>query len=105
MKRRRIGWLLGSWVAYWAVLFAVKLGPAVAAIWRATHSTSANDNNVTVNMSNLVLNLGVIEHGVATYSGSIHIGALAAWIAVVPLAIWVAWLVSTQSERPAREAV
>ena len=105
MKRRSITWLLGSWAAYWAALFVVKLGPAAIAIWRATHSTTANDNSVGVNMSSWVLNLVVAEHGATTWSGSVHLGALAAWIAVVPLTIWVAWLMSTRSDARVREPV
>ena len=103
MKRRSIRWLLGSWSAYWAALFVVKLGPAAIAIWRATQSPSANDNSVTVNFANWLLNLVVNERGTTTYTGSVHMGALAAWIAVVPLAIWVAWLMSIRSEMRVRE--
>lgn len=105
MKRRSISWLLGSWVAYWAALFAVKLGPAVVAIWRATRDTKgANDNTAGFSAGNWVLNLVVSEHGRTTWSGSIHVGALAAWIGVVPLAIWIAWFMSTKSAAPARQS-
>jgi hypothetical protein len=104
MKRRSIAWLLGSWAAYWAAIFAVKLGPAILAIWGATHSTTANDNSVSLGFKNLVLNLVITEHGATTWSGSVHVGALAAWIAIVPLVIWVAWLTSTRSEARVRES-
>ena len=103
MKRRSITWLLGSWAAYWAALFAVKLGPAALAVWGATHSTTANDNSVGLSFANLVLSLVVTEHGATTWSGSSHIGALAAWIGIVPLAIWVAWFTSTRSHARVRE--
>jgi hypothetical protein len=105
MKRRSITLLLGSWAAYWAALFAVKLGPAVLAIWRASQSKNPNDSSAGVSFANWVLSLVVTEHGATTWSGSIHIGALAAWIAVVPLAIWVAWLMSAKSDVAARETV
>jgi hypothetical protein len=32
-------------------------------------------------------------------------GALAAWIAIVPLAIWVGWLMTAKSEAQIREPV
>jgi hypothetical protein len=105
MKRRSITWLVGSWAAYWAALFAVKLGPAVVAIWRASRSKIANDSSVGVSFANWVLSLVVTEHGATTWSGSIHMGALAAWIAVVPLAIWIAWLMSARSEHRVTESV
>jgi hypothetical protein len=105
MKRRSISWLLGSCVAYWAALFAVKLGPAVIAIWRATRdSKGTGDNTVGFNVSIWVLNLVVSEHGRTTWSGSIHAGALAAWIAVVPLAIWLVWFMSARSGAPVRQS-
>ncbi|HEY2164083.1 MAG TPA: hypothetical protein VGH04_08840, partial [Gemmatimonadaceae bacterium] len=90
MKPRSITWLIGSWAAYWSALFAVKLGPAVLAIWSASRSKVANDSSAGVSFANWVLSLVVTEHGATTWSGSVHMGALAAWIAVVPLAIWVA---------------
>jgi len=52
-----------------------------------------------------VLSLAVSEHGQPTWSGSIHVGALAAWICIVPLAIWVGWFVSAKSDVPVREPV
>jgi hypothetical protein len=104
MKRRSVAWLVGSWAAYWAALFAVKLGPAALAVWRATRSTTANDNSAGLSFANWVLSLVVTEHGATTWSGSVHIGALAAWIAVVPLAIWVAWLTSTRTDVRVRES-
>jgi hypothetical protein len=105
MKRRSITGLIGSWAAYWAALFAVKLGPAVLAVWRASRSTKPNDSSAGVSFGNWVLSLVVTEHGTTTWSGSVHMGALAAWIAVVPLAIWVAWLMSAKSDAQIREPV
>jgi hypothetical protein len=105
MKRRSITWLIGSWGAYWAALFAVKLGPAVLAVWRASRSTNPNDSNAGVTFANWILSLVVTEHGTTTWSGSVHMGALAAWIAIVPLAIWAAWLMSDKSDVAARESV
>ena len=105
MKRRSVTWLVASWAAYWAALFAVKLGPAVLAIWRASRSTIPNDSSAGVTFANWVLSLVVTEHGATTWSGSVHIGALVAWIAAVPLAIWVAWFMSARSDAAVRDAV
>jgi hypothetical protein len=105
MKRRSITWLIASWAAYWAALFVVKLGPAVLAVWRASRSTTPNDSSAGVSFANWVLSLVVTEHGTTTWSGSVHMGALAAWIAIVPLAIWVGWLMTAKSEAQIREPV
>jgi hypothetical protein len=105
MKRRSITWLIASWAAYWAALFVVKLGPAVLAVWRASRSTTPNDSSAGVSFANRVLSLVVTEHGTTTWSGSVHMGALAAWIAIVPLAIWVGWLMTAKSEAQIREPV
>jgi hypothetical protein len=90
-RRRSVWGLLGSWVVYWLALAAVKLGPAAMAIWRATRSGSSQ-SSVGFNIGNWVLNLTAIEKGTTTWSGSIHVGALALWIGAVPLALWIIWL-------------
>jgi hypothetical protein len=82
-----------------------RIGPAVLAVWRASRSTTPNDSSAGVSFANRVLSLVVTEHGTTTWSGSVHMGALAAWIAIVPLAIWVAWLMSAKSEAQIREPV
>jgi len=99
MKRRSVWWLFGSWIAYWLVLAAVKLGPAAMAAWKATHAVGTG-SSVQVSVSNLTFNLAVVELGRPTWSGSIHMAALVAWIAVVPLALWFAWFAAARSDVP-----
>ena len=105
MRRRSVAWLFGSCAAYWAALFAIKLGPAVIAIWRAAQVKEPNQSSVGFSVGNWLLNLIVTVHGQTTWSGAIHVGALAAWIGVVPLAIWLAWFMSTKSDTAVRAPV
>jgi hypothetical protein len=91
LRRRSVWGLLGSWVVYWLALAAVKLGPAAMAIWRATRS-GPDQGSVAFNNGNWVLNLIVTEKGTTTWTGSIHVGALALWVGAVPLALWIIWL-------------
>src|SRR5262245_50551581 len=88
---RRIGWLIGSWVAYWIALAVVGLGPAALAIWGATNAGEGQGSvNVTFGDGRFTLN--VAEHGVATYTGSISLTALALWLAAPPLVSWLVWV-------------
>jgi len=104
MKRRSVGLLFGSWVAYWAIVALVKLGPAAMAIWRSTRTSEPNASSVSFNIGNWVFNLIVTQHGQATWSGSVHLTALAGWIAGVPLVMWLVWLMWTRSVEPSRQA-
>ncbi len=98
MKRRSVRPLFASWIAYWAIIGLVKLGPAALAIWRATRSTESNTSSVTVNMSNLALKLVVTDHGRITWSGESHISVIAAWIAIVPIAMTVVWFMRAKAD-------
>ena len=105
MKRRSVKWLTVSWVGYWLALAVVKLGPAAAAIWHASRGPGdANQNNVTFSAGNEGLKLLVSEHGVTTWTGSVSLLALAAWIAAVPLALWFAWFIAARSDVPGAQA-
>lgn len=96
--------LLGSWAAYWAALAAIALGPAITAIWAATHTPSGK-GSVTVSASGAVLSLIVTLAARTTYSASIHLLTLAFWVAVPPLLLWAAWLVTRRRAAPARPDV
>jgi hypothetical protein len=84
------------------VLAAVKLTPAAVAIWHAVHGPENGKNNVSVSFSNFVLNLIVSEQGKTTWTGSAHLGAIALWVAGVPLLLWLVW--ATMSRTPAPPA-
>lgn len=97
--KRSVRWLFGSWLAYWAILAVVKLGPAARALWHVTQTTDPNaPSTASFNISNWTLNFIVTMHGQTTWSGSVTFLALAAWIGVVPLVIWVVWFVSARAD-------
>lgn len=105
MKRRSVRWLFGTWLAYWASLALVKLGPAAMALWRATQSSDPNAASASVSGGDAGVSLIIAMHGQTTWSGTISFIALAAWIGVVPLAIWLFWFASTRAEAPVRQSV
>jgi hypothetical protein len=83
--------LVAAWFGYWIVLALVGLGPAVVAIWRATHA-GPGQGNVSLNFGNGGFRLSVAISGTEIWAGSISLIALALWIAVPPLVLWFAWL-------------
>jgi hypothetical protein len=98
-RRWRLRALFTSWIVYWILLVIVKLGPAARAIWRATHAGGPPDvSTVALNFSNFNFVLKVTSPGM-NWSGSASLLAIAAWIAVPPLLLWLIWV--TQQPRPA----
>lgn len=92
--------LFASWIAYWIILAAVKLGPAITAIWRATH-TGPDQSSVSFNFNGAVFDLLVKTGGRTTWSGSAHLLVIAAWLAVPPLLLWLIWVTQrTRAESP-----
>jgi hypothetical protein len=96
-ERRSIRSLIGGWAVYWAVVAAVKLGPAAAAIYRATQGPQG-EGSFSLNFGNGGFTLNVIEHGVTTYTGTASLLAIATWAAVPPLIWWVAWAAMRRKE-------
>src|SRR6185436_5136307 len=103
---RKIRGLVGSWVVYWTVLAAVKLGPAAMAIWRATQAPEGQ-GSVSVNFANGAFTLTVSERGQQTYAGTASLVAIALWVAGPPLLAWIVWAVSRRKPEavPERERV
>src|SRR6185295_15417561 len=95
-RTRKIRGLIGSWVAYWAVLAAVKLGPAAVAIWRATHA-GEGQGSFAINFGNGAFTLTVTERGQQIYTGTASLVAIALWIAGPPLLAWIVWAVSRRN--------
>jgi hypothetical protein len=91
LSRWRPYQLLLAWSAYWAVLLAATLGPALPAILRATHA-EGNHGEINASFSNTVLSLTVKEMGQVTWTGSVHFLTAALWLALPPLALWLLWL-------------
>ena len=96
-NRRSIRGLVASWAVYWAGVAAVKLGPLTAAIWRATHVTRPDTSNVSASFSDFLLSVTVSVDNKPTYTGTVHLLALAAWIAGPPLAAWAVWMFARPS--------
>ncbi len=97
-RRWRLRSLFTSWIVYWILLVIVKLGPPIAAIWRATRSGGPKGTaSVNLSFSKFKFLLDVTSPTVH-WSGSAHLLEIAAWIAVPPLLLWLVWM--TQQSRP-----
>ena len=97
-RRWRFRSLLGAWIVYWILLLAVKFGPPIDAIWRATRSGGPKGTaSVHLSFGSSKFMLDVTSPTVH-WSGSAHLLAIAAWIAVPPLLLWLIWV--TQQPRP-----
>jgi len=103
-ERRSIRALIGGWTAYWAVIAAVKLGPAAAAIYRATRGPEGQ-GSFSLNFGNGAFTLTVIERGVTTFTGTASLLSIALWVAGPPLVWWIVWAMKRKKERPAAEPV
>ena len=90
LSRWRPYQLLLAWTAYWILLLAVTLGPALPAILRATRATG-NRGEISASVSDTI-SLTVKEMGQVTWTGSVHFLTAALWVALPPLALWILWL-------------
>jgi hypothetical protein len=102
LSRWRSRHLLAGWLAYWAVLFAVTLGPAVAAALRVVNAPDSH-GKIDVSSDGGSLVAHITGAGVA-WSGSTSLTTAALWIAGPPLLLWLVWLVTrrahaTEAER------
>jgi hypothetical protein len=82
-------------VVYWVVLVLVTLGPALAALWKATHAGSGKAD-FSLNFGNGLFTLVVNANGKMLYTGSASLLAIALLVGVPPLVLWALWL----SQRP-----
>jgi len=103
-SKRRVRTLFAAWIAYWTVLGITTLTPAVLAIWRATHAPQ-DQGSVGANYSDGAFTLTVSTFGRQTYVGSIHLLALALWVAGPPLLAWLAWVFLSRERQRSRENV
>ena len=99
------GWrprtLVASWIVYWILLGAISLGPAVAAIIKATRA-GEDKGDVSISLGN-VISLIVHLDGQPIYSGSATFIGLALAIAGPPLLLYVLWLMQRPQRAPERE--
>ena len=90
LSRWRPYQLLLAWIAYWVLLLAVTLGPALPAILRATREGGHGEINAS--FGDAIMSFTVKEAGQITWTGSAHFLTATLWIALPPLALWVLWL-------------
>ena len=98
LSRWRPRHLLLSWIAYWVLLVAGALAPALPAIWRATHLPSGQ-GQISASVNDAVISLTVQESGRTTWTGSAHLLLAALWIAIPPLLLWTLWLAAKPRQR------
>ena len=94
---RSIRPLVGSWIAYWLVIAAVKLGPAAFAMWRATRGPGGSAR-VDASYSDGLITLDVLDQGVKTFTGAASLLEVGAWIAGPPLLAWAVWAISRRKK-------
>ena len=92
--------LLLSWIAYWGALAFVALGPAIGAIRRAMDAPP-DAASASVDYGTGGLRIVISEFGQPLWTLSTTLTALALWIALPPLVLWVVWLALTSRRKRA----
>jgi hypothetical protein len=101
------GWrprhLLLAWGAYWLVLLATVVRPALR---HALAAVSAPDGHgsISANMANGVLNL-VVKSNDVSWTGSASLLSIALWFAGPPLLLWAIWAATRSHPVAARERI
>ena len=82
--------LLGAWIAYWAALLAVTLGPGVLAL-RRIRGAPENTSHVNFSFGDQGLQGNIVSYGTTLWS--VHVGpaAVVLWLVVPPLLLWLLW--------------
>lgn len=89
-RRWRPRHLFAGWVAYWAALVGVTLGPAVIAAWPIVNGPHGK-GSVNAGFQDGVLKLTVLNGTTTIWSGATTMATAALWLAVPPLLMWLAW--------------
>jgi hypothetical protein len=101
LQRWKAGTLLATWVAYWAALVGVTIGPGLLKAWRLTRAPGSH-GTMSASFDNGKLLLDVNEAvGAGAWSFHTSVAEAVAWIAIPPLALWALWLLS----RPRHDAL
>ena len=82
--------LLASWIGWWVVLAAWKLGPAIPAILRVSKEGAKGNANVSFNDG--VFGAQITEGSTVTWEGHISFIMLVLLVCVPPLILWAFWL-------------
>lgn len=83
--------LLGAWIAYWAALLAVTLGPGVLAVQRIKGAPK-NTSRVNFGLGDQGLQGDIVSYGQTLWSVHAGLGEVVLWLVVPPLLLWVLWL-------------
>src|SRR5215218_6785632 len=92
LQRWRPGHLLAAWATYWAGLTAVMLGPALGPIMRVTGEGAKG--SMSAGIGDGAFKVTIAEAGATVWSGQASLTAIALWIAVPPLLLWIALMVT-----------
>jgi hypothetical protein len=105
IRRWGVGHLVGSWAAYWAGLAIVKLSSIAITVWKISHGPG-DHGTLSVSLGDNGFVLTALKDGATVINVTAPLATTALWIAVPPLAIWVAWLAMrpSRAEREALEA-
>ena len=102
LERWTAGALLGSWVAYWAALLGLTLGPGLLAAWRLTHGAGSHGTMAaSIGNGRLLFRVNDAAGAAGGWTFGTSVPTALAWIALPPLAVWLVWLAS----RPRRDAL
>lgn len=97
LSRWRPRHLLASWLAYWAALILVALGPAIPAIWRVTRPDA--HGSINGSFGDGLLKLTVMDSGTVVWEGAVRVLIATCWLGVPPLLLWLAWVIARSRAR------
>lgn len=103
LSRLRLRGILALWGLYWVALAAVIILPMIGPLWDATHAPP-DQGEFTVNFDGGAFTLVVKLAGRVLYSGSMSVIMLALLIAVPPLLLEIAWILSRRQPHAANVA-
>jgi hypothetical protein len=87
---RSLPGLLASWIGWWVVLAAWKLGPAVPALLRV--SREGAKGSASFNFGDGGFSATITEGTTPAWEGHISVIGLVLLVAVPPLVFWALWL-------------
>jgi hypothetical protein len=96
----RPGHLLVAWCGYWLALALWALGPVLPTLWQVTRPGARG--SVSAGVEDGVARLVVTREAATVWTGQVELGALALWVTLPPLVLWVLWLRSQRRPTSAR---